>query len=105
MEGLIFTSNIIIEACQKASTKSTNPEDLIQKSSSSEYLKDFEKSKHAWPLILEILDTDNLDATVYKELASCLKQKLIYDIHQLPEAEYWNTAQSILSKAYFLRYY
>ena len=66
-------------------------------SEGDEYLISFKKSQQAWTILPEILETENLDCSIYRQASNMLNNKLQYDLHQLPEFEYQNLSQTILS--------
>jgi len=65
------------------------------------YLLALEKSMEAWTIIPEILNSDGFKQEVYIQAVLILKRKLQFDFYQLPENEYLNLTEVIISKHFF----
>ncbi len=89
-----FTKEDVIDACLITTSKKMEKEKF---KAAEQYLISLQKSEQAWTIVYEILNTGNLALAVYAQAAILLKQKLQYDIYQLPQSEYVNIAQVIIS--------
>lgn len=103
-----FTKEDVIAACLITTQKDQSEEQFKR---AERYLIAFQKAPEAWPLSSEILNTEGLQLAVYAQVAIFLKQKLQYDFAQLPQSEYLNITQvilstflDILSNKYFLEF-
>ena len=90
-----FNKEDVITAC--VITTSAEP-DKEKFRMAEQYLISLQKSQQAWTIVYEILSTGNLSLQVYAQSAILLKHKLQYDIYQLPQSEYLNIAQVIISR-------
>ena len=90
-----FTVEDIIFACRITTDKTHTSEELRR---AEKYLIEFQKSKEAWPFTCEILNRDDLNLGVFAQIAITLKLKMRYDFAQLPQSEYANIAQVLISK-------
>ena len=98
MEQSGFNNNDVIAACTILAKKNQDNTELKQ---AEKYLIAFQKSPQSWTISCEILAMENVHVDVLAQVAIFLKQKFQYDFSQLPQNEYWNIAQLLISKHYF----
>ncbi len=69
------------------------------------YLLSLEKSMDGWVIIPQILNSDGFEPGVYLQAALILKKKLQFDFYQLPENEYLNLTEVLISNKCSLSIY
>lgn len=99
MEQQKYTAQAVLEAFQKFKVAKSGEEVKILDT----FLKAFEKSRDAWAISQEILMSKNIEDYVMLQVSRTLKHKLEYDFAQLPQQDYANQANLLISNSSILR--
>ncbi|KAF2124982.1 ARM repeat-containing protein [Dothidotthia symphoricarpi CBS 119687] len=68
----------------------------VQKEQAHQFLEQFQKSQEAWTTTLAMLEASSVDAAAKLFAATTLKGKIVYDLHQVPRAQFPELRASIM---------